>query len=63
MGLMDLGPINKKDHKSLVRTAEKYMDKEGKARYKGTGSTLRNTQFPSRMKHCVYFLFLGVHEV
>ena len=56
VGLMDLGPINKKDHKSLVKTAEKYTDSEGKSRYKGTGSTLRKTQFPSRMKHYLYFL-------
>ena len=42
---LDLGPIQKGKHKSLVKTAEKYKDKAGKDRYKGTGKALKGTQF------------------
>lgn len=40
---LDLGPIHKGVHKSLVSTAEKYKDKEGVWRYKGTRA-LKSTQ-------------------
>lgn len=42
---MDLGPVVKGQHKSLVKTAQKYQDKSGRTRYKGTGSALKGTQF------------------
>ena len=42
---LDLGPIQKGVHKSLVKTAEKYKDRAGKDRYKGTGKALKGTQF------------------
>ena len=45
IGRLDLGPIQKSKHKSLVKTAEKYKDKSGKTRYKGTGAVLKGTQF------------------
>lgn len=41
---LDLGPIQKGKHRSLVKTAEKYTDKRGQTRYKGTGKVLKNTQ-------------------
>ena len=42
---LDLGKIRKGTHKSLVKTAEKYLDGKGVVRYKGTGKTLKGTQF------------------
>ena len=42
---LDLGPIQKTKHRSLVKTAVKYKDKSGKTRYKGAGSALKGTQF------------------
>lgn len=42
---LDLGPIRKGQHKSMVQTAIKYQDRSGKTRYKGAGATLKNTQF------------------
>lgn len=42
---LDLGPIQKGVHKSLVQTANKYKDKKGNTRYKGAGATLKATQF------------------
>ena len=53
--MMDCGPINKKEHKSLVQTAVKYKDSQGKTRYKGAGKALRDTQFPSRVKYNMLF--------
>ncbi len=50
---MDLGHINKKDHKSLVRTAEKYIDGEGRVRYKGTRA-LESTQPHGHNKSCCF---------
>lgn len=41
---LDLGPIQKSKHKSLVKTAEKYLDSSGRRRYKGNGKVLKNTQ-------------------
>lgn len=41
--LLDLGPIQKSIHKSLVSTATKYKDAKGKTRYKGS-SDLKGTQ-------------------
>lgn len=41
--LLDLGPIQKAVHKSLVSTATKYQDSKGKTRYKGSGD-LKATQ-------------------
>ena len=41
--LLDLGPIRKGVHKSLVSTAVKYKSKEGAWRYKGTRA-LKSTQ-------------------
>lgn len=43
IAFLDLGPIHMKVHKSLVQTATKYRDKQGRQRYKGT-SELRATQ-------------------
>lgn len=42
--LLDLGPVLKGVHKSEVKTALKYVDKNGKTRYKGNGKTLKGTQ-------------------
>ena len=44
IALLDLGPIKKGVHKSLVKTAQKYTDSKGRVRYKGTGKVLKNTQ-------------------
>lgn len=44
ISVLDLGPIKKGKHKSLVQTAIKYKDKSGRDRYKGNGSQLKNTQ-------------------
>ena len=44
ISLLDLGKIQKGVRKSEVKTAEKYQDKSGKWRYKGTGKVLKNTQ-------------------
>lgn len=52
---MDLGPVIKTKHKSLVKTAEKYIDGQGKTRYKGTGKTLKETQTLSFKKRKVCF--------
>ena len=41
---LDLGPIRKRQHKSLVKTAHPYVDKSGKKRYQGS-KELRSTQF------------------
>lgn len=48
IGKFDMGPIKKGTHKSLVKTAAKYVDKMGKTRYKGTGKDLKNTQLLSQ---------------
>ena len=52
---LNLGPIQKGQHKSLVKTAEKYKDKQGKDRYKGTGKALKGTQFLDCI--CMNFFF------
>ena len=44
LSALDLGPIDKKKDKSLVKTALKYQDSKGKTRYKGNGAVLKNTQ-------------------
>ena len=41
----DLGKIQKSKHRSLVKTAEKYRDRNGVLRYKGSRH-LKGTQFP-----------------
>lgn len=41
---LNLGPVQKAVHKSLVSTATKYKDKAGKQRYKGSDS-LKGAQF------------------
>lgn len=42
---LNLGPIRKGQHRSMVQTAIKYKDRSGKTRSKGAGATLKNTQF------------------
>ena len=44
VALLNLGAISKLKHKSNVRTARKYRDKKGVARYHGL-PTLKGTQF------------------
>lgn len=53
---LDLGPIQKGIHKSLVKTADKYQDRNGKTRYKGTGKVLKGTQFLA----CSHKLFIAI---
>lgn len=54
ISLLDLGPIKKGVHKSLVRTAQKYIDSKGKVRYKGAGKVLKNTQpLDFSLIHCL----------
>lgn len=40
----DMGRICKRKHKSLVSTAKKYQDREGRVRYQGTRA-LKSTEF------------------
>ena len=54
---LDLGPIKKNQHKSLVNTAIKYQDKSGKRLYKGAGKDLKRTQFP--VWEFIFFQFVG----
>ena len=53
---MDLGKIQTARHKSLVKTANKYVDGNGKRRYQGT-KALKSTQFPSfnLVEHVFFF--------
>ena len=44
ISMMDLGKIQKQKHRSLVTTAKKYLDKNGKKRYHGTRA-LERTEF------------------
>lgn len=55
IGKFDMGPIKKGTHKSLVKTAAKYVDKMGKTRYKGTGKDLKNTQLLSQQWFILLF--------
>ena len=57
--MFDKGPIKKGTHKSLVKTAAKYVDKEGKTRYKGTGKDLKNTQLLSQQEFILLCAFFG----
>lgn len=41
----DLGKIQKSKHRSLLKTAEKYRDRNGVLRYKGPRN-LKGTEFP-----------------
>lgn len=44
ISMMDLGKIQKKKHRSLITTARKYLDKDGRKRYHGTRA-LKRTEF------------------
>lgn len=57
---MDLGKIQKIRRKSLIKTAHKWIDENGKRRYHGTKS-LKSTQFPSfKVVEHVFSLLRGV---
>ena len=61
ISLLDLGPIKKGVHKSLVRTAQKYIDSKGKVRYKGAGKVLKNTQpLDFSLIHCLGVWMFGI---
>lgn len=45
----DLGKIQKSKHRSLLKTAEKYRDRNGVLRYKGSRN-LKGTEFPGWIK-------------
>lgn len=44
VSLLGLGPVVKGVHRSLVKTAVKYQDRDGNTRYKGNGKTLKGTE-------------------
>ena len=59
---LDLGPIQKGKHRSLIKTAIKYKDKEGRARYKGAGKQLKDTQLLNSNYSWIFEMFLCVCE-